>query len=161
VLGPENADTLASRGLLAKILIQEGKYEEAEKLARQVYEIQVRVLGPQHLDSLSTLQTLGTALVHTGRYDDAKQLFTDAIEKVSKTQQSNVAMAWIKFAYVAVAAHDADGAIQDIREAINNGYKEVERIRTDDDLQSLRADPRFGALLADAEKRTEGDPQHH
>jgi eukaryotic-like serine/threonine-protein kinase len=159
VLGPENADTLASQAELARILLKEGRYPEAEKTARQALEVQARVLGPQHPDSLSSLQTLGIALVYNHRYDEAKKLFGDIIEKVNKTQDPNAPLAWYKFACVAAAAHDPDEAIQHLREAVNHGYKDIDRLRTDDDLKSLRGNPRFEAFLTDAQKRADAAPQ--
>jgi eukaryotic-like serine/threonine-protein kinase len=158
VLGPENADTLASQAQLARLLNKEGKYQEAEKTARQVLDVQVRVLGAQHPDSLNTLQSLGIALVYTHRYDEAKKLFGDAIEKVSKTQEANVPLAWYNFACVAAAAHDLDEAVQHLREAVNHGYKDIDHIRADDDLKSLRGYPRFEAFLTEARKRSDAAP---
>jgi serine/threonine protein kinase/tetratricopeptide (TPR) repeat protein len=161
VLGPENADTLASQSTLAKILLREGRHQEAETMAREVLEIQLRVLGPQHLDSLNTLQTLGIALVYNHHYAEAKELFADIIEKVSKAQESNVSLAWYRFAGVAAAAHDPDEAVQHLREAVNHGYKDFDHIRADGDLKSLRGYPRFEALLAEARKRADAAPQQH
>ncbi len=161
VLGPENADTLASKAMLARILTAEGKYEEAEKTAREVFEVQLRVLGPQHLDSLNTLQYLGIAMVHNQRYEDAKKLFGDTIEKVSKIQEANLSIAWYGFACVAAAAHDPDEAVQHLREAVNHGYSNVDHIRADSDLKSLRGNPRFEAFLTDVGKRAAAAPQQH
>jgi serine/threonine protein kinase/tetratricopeptide (TPR) repeat protein len=161
VLGPENADTLASKAELARILNKQGKYQEAEKTAQQVLDVQVRVLGPEHPDSLSTLQALGIAMVHNQRYGEAKKLFGEAIEKVSKTQEANIPLAWYKFACVAAAAHDPDEAVQHLREAVNHGYKDIDRFRTDDDLKSLRGYPRFEAFLAEARKRSDAAAQQH
>ena len=44
----KNRDTLESQANLAGILIREGHYAEAEKIARQTFEVQLRSLGPQH-----------------------------------------------------------------------------------------------------------------
>jgi eukaryotic-like serine/threonine-protein kinase len=161
VLGPENADTLASQSTLAKILLQEGRHQEAEKMAREVFEIQLRVLGPQHLDSLNTLQTLGIALVYNHRYAEAKQLFADVIGKISKAQESNISLAWYRFASVAAAANDPDEAVQHLREAVNHGYKDIDHIRADDDLKSLRGNPRFEAFLAEGRKLSDAASQQH
>jgi eukaryotic-like serine/threonine-protein kinase len=159
VLGPENGDTMASKSELANILNKEGRYQEAEKTAQQVLDVQVRVLGAGHPDSLGTLQVLGIAMVHNQRYGEAKQLFGDAIEKTSKAQESNVALAWYKFACVAATAHDPDEAIQHLREALNHGYNDIDHIRIDDDLKSLRGNPRFEAFLAEARKRSDAAPK--
>jgi eukaryotic-like serine/threonine-protein kinase len=158
VLGPENPDTLASQALLAKVLIREGKYPEAEQMARKVFETQLRVLGPQHVDSLNTLQILGTAMVYERRYGEAKKLFSDIIEKVSKTQEANLSIVWYNFAAVAAAAHDRDEAVQHLREAVAHGFKDIEHIRTDDDLKSLRGDPRFEAFVREAQRRVDAAP---
>ena len=155
VLGAENADTLASKAELARILIREDKYREAEEMARQAFEIQVRILGPQHLDTLNSLQFLGTAMVYNHRYEEAKKLFEDIFEKVTKTQEGNVSLVWYSFACVAAAAHDRDEAVAHLREAVNHGYKDIDHIRTDEDLKSLRGYPRFEAFLIEARKRTD------
>ena len=160
VLGPENPDTLASKAELARILIKEGKYREAEELARQAFDVQLRTLGPQHLDTLNSLGFLGTAMVYDHRYDAAKKLFADIIEKIAKTQQENVSLAWYNFACVAAAARDSDTAVDHLREAINHGYKNVDHIRSDDALKSLHGNARFEALLSDASKRAATPHEH-
>jgi serine/threonine protein kinase/Tfp pilus assembly protein PilF len=159
VLGAENVDTLASKAELARILIREGKYREAEEMARQAFDIQVRILGPQHLDTLNSLQFLGTAMVYNHRYEDAKKLFGETLEKVSATQQGNVSLVWYNFACVAAAAHDRDEAVQHLREAVNHGYKDIDHIRSDDDLRFLRGYPRFEAFLNEAKKRIDAPAQ--
>lgn len=159
VLGPENADTLASKAMLARILTQEGKYLESEKMAREVFDVQLRVLGPQHVDSLNTLQYLGIAMVHNQRYGEAKKLFGDVIDKVGKIQEANLSIAWYSFACVAAAAHDPDEAVQHLREAVDHGYSNIDHIRADSDLKSLRGNPRFEAFLTDAGKGAAAVPQ--
>ena len=154
VLGAENPDTLASKAELARIFIREGKYPEAEEMARQAYEVQVRILGPQHSDTLNSLQFVATAMVYNHRYEEAKKLFADTLEKVTKTQEGNVSLVWYNFACVAAAAHDRDEAVAHLREAVNHGYKDIDHMRTDEDLKSLRGYTRFEAFLTDARKRS-------
>jgi eukaryotic-like serine/threonine-protein kinase len=154
VLRAENADTLASKAELSRIFIREGRYQEAEEMARQAYEAQVRTLGPQHLDTLNSLQFLATAMVYNHRYEEAKTLFADTLEKVTKRQAGNISLVWYNFACVAAAAHDRDEAVAHLREAVNHGYKDIDHIRTDEDLKSLRGYPRFEAFLADAGKHS-------
>ena len=52
-------------------LSREGRYREAEKLARDVVGIQRRSLGPEHPDTLASLDTLYNVLVGEGRYAEA------------------------------------------------------------------------------------------
>jgi eukaryotic-like serine/threonine-protein kinase len=161
VLGAENVDTLASKGELARILIREGKYQDAEELARQAYAVQARILGPQHPDTLNSLQFLGTAMVYDHRYDEAKKLFEQALEKVGATQEGNISLVWYNFACVAVAANDRDQAVVHLREAVNHGYKDIDHIRTDEDLKSLHGYPRFEAFLTESRNHIEAASQKH
>jgi eukaryotic-like serine/threonine-protein kinase len=153
VLGPENPDTMASKAELATILTKEGKYHDAEDLARQAFEAQLRILGPQHLDTLNSLGFLATAMVYNHRYDEAKKLFEDLLEKMNQGKSENVNLAWYSFACVAAIAHDRDEAVQHLREAVNHGYKDLDHIRTDDDLKSLRGYSPYEAFLVEAKKR--------
>jgi len=155
VLGAENADTLASKAELARILIREGKYQEAEEMARQAFDAQLRTLGPQHPDTLSSLQFLGTAMVYNHDYEGAKKLFGETLEKPTASQQGNIALVWYNFACVAAAAHDRDAAVQHLREAVNHGYKDIDHIRSDEDLKILHGYPRFEAFLSEDKKRTD------
>jgi tetratricopeptide (TPR) repeat protein len=152
VLGPENPDTLASQASLARVLISEGHYAEAEPIARQTLDTQLRLLGPQHADSINTLQYLGMALAHEQRYDEAKRMFADTLDKLTEARETTVSTAWYSFACVAAAARDREGALNDLRAAIDNGFNDADHLRVDDDLKSLRGDRRFEALVASASK---------
>jgi non-specific serine/threonine protein kinase/serine/threonine-protein kinase len=147
--GPENVDSLIFKTYLARTLIKEGHYADAEKLARETYELQRRNPGPQHPDTLYTLQQLGRAMAYTHRYDEASKLFRDVIENGSdSTGQGNRFSVWYSFACVAAAASRPDDALQYLREAINRGYKDADGLLADDDLKSLRQNPRFQQLAA-------------
>jgi hypothetical protein len=62
-------------------LNQEGRYADAEALARKTLESQRRILGPQHDDTLETLKQLGKSLAFTDRYAVASRLYRDLIER--------------------------------------------------------------------------------
>jgi eukaryotic-like serine/threonine-protein kinase len=161
VLGAENADTLASKAELAAIVTKEGRYQEAEELARQAFDAQLRILGPQHLDTLRSLQFLTTAMVYNHRYEDAKKLFEETIEKLNKIQADNLSLVWYDFACVAAAARDRDAAVEHLREAVNHGYKDIDHIRTDDDLKLLHGYPRYEAFITQASMPASAGPNEH
>jgi serine/threonine protein kinase/tetratricopeptide (TPR) repeat protein len=152
VLGAENADTMASQASLAGVLIKEGHYQEAETMARRTFDTQLRVLGPQHDDTINTLQMLGTALVYNHHYPEARKLFSDTIEQITQTPGASVFLAWYNFACVAAAANDRGEAVRHLREAIDHGYKDIDHMRIDEDLQSLHGDPRFEALVREPQR---------
>jgi eukaryotic-like serine/threonine-protein kinase len=149
VLGVEHHDTLVSQSRLAEILIREGRYAGAEKIARQAFEVRLRTLGPQHPETLDSLQRLGTALAHSHRYAEASSLFRDAIEKQDNANGQGAPFSvWYAFACVAVAGNHPDDAVSYLQEAINRGYKNLDGLIIDEDLKSLRPNPKFQELVA-------------
>jgi serine/threonine protein kinase len=149
-LGPENRDTLSSQYLLAGVLNREGRYAEAEKLARGAFEVEIRSLGPQHTNTLNALMELGKALASTHRYPEASKLFRDVIEKENNSGAKGTPWSvWYDFACVAATANRPDDALQYLEEAIHRGYGYADRLLADDDLKSLRPNPRFQQLVAE------------
>jgi serine/threonine protein kinase len=52
----------------------QGNYAEAEKLYREVLDIERRVLGPEHPGTLQSMEVLAVDLAHEGRYDEAEKM---------------------------------------------------------------------------------------
>jgi non-specific serine/threonine protein kinase/serine/threonine-protein kinase len=150
----EHPDTLTTQTYLASTLIRQGRYPEAEELARKTLEIQQRVLGPRHIDTLATLQCLGLALAHQHRYEEARTLFNETVDKLSSGPEASLSLAWYDYADVDAAANNREAAILHLQQAFHHGYQNVAHIRSDDDLRSLRGDPRFDALQTSAQERT-------
>ena len=154
VEGPEHPGTLGSQANLAGILIREGQYAEAEKIARQTFDVQLRDRGPRHRSTLEALQRLGTAMAYEHRYTKASDLFREVIEKGNNSGgQGNPFAVWYAFACVAVAADRPDDALQNLREAINRGYKDADGLMADDDLKNLRQNPHFQELVAELKRQ--------
>jgi len=79
VLGVEHRNTLTTTDQLAQTLEKEGRYDEAEKLARETLAAQHRVLGPEHPDAANTAYDLAIALAHRARIDEAITVLHEAI----------------------------------------------------------------------------------
>ena len=62
VLGPRNADSLASMHILARILWGKGRYPEAEKLDRETLQIRSEILGPENPETVSSSGQLSPGL---------------------------------------------------------------------------------------------------
>ena len=67
-------------GSLANLLVDTGRYEEAEPLYRQALEIGRETLGEGHLDYAIRLNNLANLLTDTGRFEEAKPLIRQAPE---------------------------------------------------------------------------------
>jgi hypothetical protein len=72
VLGAEHPDTLISAGNLAASLSRQGKYDEAEKMEREVLAVSKRVLGAEHPDTLTAAGNLAACLKRQGKYPEAE-----------------------------------------------------------------------------------------
>jgi eukaryotic-like serine/threonine-protein kinase len=158
VLGPEHPNTLDSMSGLAGVLDSEHHYAEAETLYRETLGIQRRVLGPEHRSTLGTADGLASVLKDEGRYAEAEKLYRETNHTQSRvlgpdnpdTAQSNYNLACL----MAVQGRREE-AISLLREAVDHGLRPSVDLdmEKDMDLKSLRGDPRFVRLVADAKAR--------
>ncbi|HMJ21887.1 MAG TPA: serine/threonine-protein kinase [Terriglobales bacterium] len=158
VYGREHPETLSTEASLALTLRSERHYPEAEKIQRELLDIRRRVLGPEHQDTLGAMQDLALTLSYRNQYGAAKKLFQEAIATAASVQGGpSVSSAWYSFARGAATAGSRDEAFQYLRQAIDNGYSNVESMGSDKELKSLRDEPRFAALIAQARERAKAE----
>lgn len=107
--------------------------------------------GTTRFDALdySDLEPEGKLLIENAtnflamkRYDEAIQLFEEATKFPKQSPQANynLGCAWS-------LKGDPDKAFSALNLAIDQGFKQAKLFKTDDDLNSLRNDPRFEVLL--------------
>ncbi len=65
---------------LALVLGDLGRYNEAEQMHRQAFELREKVLGREHPDTLTSMDNLAWTLRSLGRYDKAEQMHRQAFE---------------------------------------------------------------------------------
>ena len=78
-LGYDHPDTVYSSIRLADILIDLGRYDEAEKLCRSAVSIQEQTLGADDMITISSVHTLGMLLFNRGMYSEAESLLRRAL----------------------------------------------------------------------------------
>lgn len=74
MLGLEYPSTLRTLNNLAGVLRKQGKYEQAEEMYRQTFELQKRVLGLQHPKTLASMNDLAIMLSEQGKDEQAVQM---------------------------------------------------------------------------------------
>jgi serine/threonine protein kinase len=154
VFGPQHPSTLISMNQLATILLDENHYADAEKIYGEILGAQRGVFGHEHPETLHTLEMLGLTLAYEKHFPEAEKLFHEAINLAGKASgQTSLPAAWYDFACAAAVAGHRDEALRYLREAIDRGYGNAEEIASDDDLRSLRGDPRFAALIEKVRQR--------
>lgn len=79
--GEEWADV---QHLIADVLIDEGKYAEAENVLRQVVEVRTGVLGAENPDTLRSRNNLGLALLRGGKFAEAEREYRAVVALQTK-----------------------------------------------------------------------------
>jgi len=83
-LGEKDPATLASMNALAYVMSLDGRYSEAETLARRTVELN-RQAGPKNIDTLKATNTLVGILMAKGRLDEAEPLAQQNLDVAKAT----------------------------------------------------------------------------
>jgi eukaryotic-like serine/threonine-protein kinase len=151
VLGPDHPQTLRTEMFLALTLMKEGHYAEADKLQTQVIATKRKVLGPFHTSTLQSMEMEALGLSREGRYAESDRMFDQVIDIAGRTNQpATVDEAWYNRATAEAARGRRDEAFADLDRAVKNGLVSPGYIEADAELQPLRGDPRFAAVVAKA-----------
>jgi tetratricopeptide (TPR) repeat protein len=77
-LGPEHADTAATMTLLAGVLIETRRYDEALTLAGNAHALFLKSLGSEHWKTASAASAEGAARAGLKQFDQAEPLLVDS-----------------------------------------------------------------------------------
>jgi tetratricopeptide (TPR) repeat protein/predicted Ser/Thr protein kinase len=153
VYGPDHPKTMGAQNHLAGDLYIQEKFAEAEVLHAQNLEAARRVYGPEHPRTLEVMMNLANARAGQKRYADAEKLNLEvlAIERRARGPGGRVVgIALYNLLCEAALQHHREDAIRYLSEGAEVGLPEeiVRNIDQDSDLESLRGDRRFEALVA-------------
>ncbi len=160
-LGPEHRSTLVTMGNLADTLAAQSRYPEAEQLMRETLEIERRTLGLGHSDTLATMAGLSDILKKEKRYPEAEKEYRDTLEgrrRALGPGHPDTAAAAYGLACVLALEGKPDESFANLRFALDHALPADTRaaLEQDADLKSLRADPRFAAVVASAHQPKTG-----
>ena len=144
-MGRDNPDTLVTITQLGMNLREQGRLADSEQLLKEGLDRKKRVLGPDHPETVKGMEELAATLSAEKKYAEALPLYGALVEKAKGP--AAIAAAWYNFACGAALAGHRDDAFQYLRQAVDHGYNDAGHLAQDDDLQSLRSDPRFAALI--------------
>ncbi len=156
-LGAEHRSTLVTAGNLADVLSREAKYSEAEPLIRQTLEIERRTLGNEHSDTMNSMEVLGQVLTAEGQYPEADRILRDSYDtriRVLGRDHHDTAESAYDLGTLYAAEGKKEEAIAMLTSAVDHGLlpKKDLDMATDPLLKSLKKDPAFEALVADARR---------
>jgi tetratricopeptide (TPR) repeat protein len=70
---------------LANSLLNQGHYQEAQKLHRETLTLRQRILGREHPDTLLSMNNLAVVLGRLKQFEEAGQLFRESVETSERT----------------------------------------------------------------------------
>jgi Flp pilus assembly protein TadD len=108
----------------------------------------MRTFGPEYSDTQESLSALADALIRMGRYDEAAKLYLDTVHTISLLPKGDTSITLYNLACVTALAGRRNDAFNYLFRAIQSGFDDVKDLREDDDLKSLRKDPRFAQAVA-------------
>jgi len=159
----EHRSTLVTAGNLADVLRHEGKNSEAQSLIQETLEIERRTLGNEHSDTLNSMEVLGQVLTAQGLYAEADKILREAYDTrlrvLGKDHHDTAGSAYDLGALYAAEGKKAE-ALAMLTSAVDHGLlpKKDLDMGTDPELKSLKGDPAFEALLADARRHAGSSP---
>jgi beta-lactamase regulating signal transducer with metallopeptidase domain/cytochrome c-type biogenesis protein CcmH/NrfG len=112
---------------------------------REVVAIRYEKIVARNPSSGEPFYDIGIELLRADRYDLAAKAYQTAIDRGYRT-----ATALYNQACALALAGDVDGAIDRLRRSLDAGFDQPDTMKKDDDLDALRGDPRFAALLKEA-----------
>jgi len=154
LLGISDSTTFAARYNLADKYLWNNRLGDAEKEMKQLLQ-DTRDTVPE-LDRLRLRHNLARTYFMQERYEEAASLLRQVIEQLKSTvgaTHTETQEALVDLSCSLVHVGDFNGAILSLREAVENGFRKSEALRTDPDLAPLRSRPDFESILATAERQ--------
>jgi serine/threonine protein kinase len=150
VFGDDHPITLSARNDYATFLDRQHRWPEAQAIFEDNLARRRRVLGGDHSDTLSSLDNLANLYSVQGRYADAERLQREALEKDRRLLGDRHPLTLSLFYNLGCTAAlrgNRNVAIDWLTQAVDNGWTRGNQMAQDEDMVSLRGDPRFRALV--------------
>jgi non-specific serine/threonine protein kinase/serine/threonine-protein kinase len=154
-LGPDHPDLIWTLGPYALILANRGDLEGARTTLDRTLRIAERAHGSKHLGVVRTLELFGFHHYQQGEYDEALRWYRRAFDirkQIFGAKHPSGGWNLYDQACLLALGGDREGAVATLHEALEAGWAN-HRIFEDDDLDSLKGDPGFEAILSEVRSR--------
>jgi serine/threonine protein kinase len=155
--GPDAFYTLGTMDNLAIMLASDGRLGEAIALQQESLDRHLRVLGAQNIGTIDAMLNLGEFQRDAGREDEARSTFQDLLAKEAlffSPEQGESAVTKYDLASVLLRKGQKNEALSLLQDAVKHLPPRIAMGMPSDPLfASLRDDPRFVALIAEANKK--------
>ncbi len=150
VLGSDHSQTLKSEYNLALVLNRLGRYAEADPLYREALQGMQKILGEEHPVTLACKLALAMNNANMRRYAEAESLLRETLEVQRRTLGEShpyTLSSRYNLACIAALRGERALALSLLRQAVADGYRDAGWMERDADLQTLRGDPEFEAIV--------------
>jgi len=159
VQGADHPSTLLALGNLANTLLAEGRASEAEPLQREALAGRRKTLGPDHPETQFAIENLGNILLAQGKAKEAEVLYREALHgevKALGEHHPEIAFAWYNLATSEAAQGNLQGALADLRQAIQHGYADPQEISQEASWKRYQNDAGFQEALTLIKQKSTG-----
>lgn len=146
--GPNAAPTIEMMTTLAVTLSMEKKFAEAESLSREALAASQQAFGAASVQTIDNTVNLALILAHEMRSGESEALFRRAVASSSGVEGDIAANVFYAYAEGMAIAGRSDEAIDHLKQAVDHGFSNKQQMSSDDDLKSLRTNPRYQAVVA-------------
>jgi eukaryotic-like serine/threonine-protein kinase len=158
--GPDHPDLATTLGSLAILCADQGKLTEAEPLYKRSIAIYEKAAGADHPSVAEMLSGLALVYAHEGRFGEAEALLSRALhidEKAFGPGSVEAGMTLCNLACLHALSGERSKALGILGRIVKE-WKDSSWLlaaEDDSDLASLRGDPEFTRIMAEARRRAE------
>jgi len=153
--GSESEQTTRAREFLASMLSSLGDYEDAAVHYAAALESALAIRGEEHYFALALGQRLGIVYRRAGRPAEAGSLLRELLQariRIMGERAPPVGQLRYALSCLAASVGQRQEALDELRQAVDLGWAD-RTILEDTDLDILRGDPEFEALVTVVKKR--------
>jgi non-specific serine/threonine protein kinase/serine/threonine-protein kinase len=151
VLGAEHLTTLKTMTDLAMVYAEQRRFSEGETLYLEALATLRRTIGPVNLNTLVLMTNMGELYIWMERSDDAERVYRESHEigrRLHAEQRIRSGEAAYNLACLMMARGRRAEALDWLRKAVEVGFSDADAMAENADLEPLRGDPGFQALVA-------------
>lgn len=157
-LGPNAFSTLGTMDDLAIMLAEMNRWDEAIQLQKDSVDKHMRVFGPDNIGTVNSVLDLGEFQRDAGQVDEATHTLEDLLQterRVFAPDQGETAATEYDLASIFLLKGQKEQALSMLRQSVDGGLapRIALALPTDPLFISVRKDPRFTAIVAQAQKQ--------
>ncbi len=156
--GVDSRRALTAQGFLAMCLVLGGRIPEAMAVFRDSIIRCVRLVGAGNSYTVNGEIDMASALEQVKQYDEAQAVLEAAIQAIPGKPVTKADLE-INLAELSLQRGRPELALAQLKQAVDDGYRRPDSLRTNSVWNAFRRDPRFESLVAGAQRNSDSAPK--